>query len=367
MSARMPARCVIVGAGAIAGAHAAALAEQGGRAQVVAAVDLDPDRARRFAHRWGIPRTATDLKEVLAGGEVDLVHICTPPHTHPRLAQQCLTAGVPVLLEKPPAISLRDLDTMGDTPHASIAVVFQHRFGSAADRVRRLATAGTLGRPLTATCQTSWYRDDVYFAAPWRGTWDNEGGGPTMGHGIHQMDLMLSILGPWAQVTAMAARQSRPTQTEDLSCAVVRFENGALATVVNSVVSPRQTSVLRIDWEHATTEVEHLYGYGDDDWRFTPAPGHEQLHADWSSGPAGTPSGHAAQLRVVLDALADGTPPPVTLAEARDTLELAAAIYASSFTARPVRRGEIGPGHPFYTRMDGTGAPWHATTSPRNP
>ncbi|MGO7984043.1 Gfo/Idh/MocA family oxidoreductase, partial [Rhizobium johnstonii] len=83
-----------------------------------------------------------------------------------------------------------------------------------------------------ATCETLWYRDNDYFAVPWRGRWEVEGGGPTMGHGIHQFDLMLSILGPWAEVSAMAARQSRPTDTEDVSIAIARFDNGALATVV---------------------------------------------------------------------------------------------------------------------------------------
>jgi hypothetical protein len=51
-------------------------------------------------------------------------------------------------------------------------------------------------------------------------------------------------------------------------------------------------------------------------------------------------------------------PPPVTLPDARMTLELIAAIYASAFTCRSVRRGEIGPRSPFYQRMDGSGAPW---------
>jgi hypothetical protein len=60
----------------------------------------------------------------------------------------------------------------------------------------------------------------------------------------------------------------------------------------------------------------------------------------------------------VLDSLAAGAPPPVTPEEVRPTMELVAAVYASAFTARPVRRGEIGPGSPFYSRMDGVGPPW---------
>lgn len=357
----MPVRCAVVGAGLIAHSHARAIAAQGGRAVLVAAVDVDERRLAAFAAQWLVPHTSGSLGAVLATGEIDLVIVCTPPSTHVPLSVEALAAGAHVLVEKPPAVSLADHDVFARAAAGSAgeaSVVFQHRFGSAARQLRRLARDGVLGRALVARCETAWYRDDAYFAVPWRGSFEAEGGGPTMSHGVHQMDLMLSVLGPWAEVTAMARRQSRPTQTEDVSCAVVRFDNGALATVTNSVVSPRETSTLRFDWEHATVEVDHLYGYGDDDWRFTPAVGHEELSARWAAGLDGERSGHAAQLRVVLDALAVGRVPPVSLADARLTLELAAAVYASAFTGRRVRRGEIVSGHPFYDRMDGTGAPW---------
>ncbi|WP_116953136.1 Gfo/Idh/MocA family protein [Jiangella endophytica] len=358
---RTPVRCAVVGTGLIAHSHARAIAAQGGRAGLVAAVEVDERRLAGFVRDWPVRHAGASLAEVLATGEVDLVIVCTPPSSHVPLAVEALAAGVHVLVEKPPAVSLADFDVLARAAAASAAdafVVFQHRFGSAARQLRRLARDGVLGRPLVARCETTWYRDDAYFAVPWRGSWAAEGGGPTMGHGVHQMDLMLSVLGPWAEVTAMAGRQSRPTRTEDVSCAVVRFENGALATVTNSVVSPREATALRFDWEHATVEVEHLYGYGDDDWRLTPVAGHESLSERWRTGLDGERSGHAAQLRPVLDALGAGTAPPVPLADARLTLELAAAVYASAFTGRRVRRGDIGPGDPFYDRMDGTGAPW---------
>src|SRR5690606_11335280 len=224
------------------------------------------------------------------------------------------------------------------------------------------------GRPLVATCETLWYRADSYFDLPWRGLWAVEGGGPTMGHGIHQFDLLLAILGPWQSVSAMAARQTRPTDTEDVSVAVARFENGALATVVNSIVSPRESSRLRFDFEYATVEVEHVYGYTEADWTFTAAPGHEDLAARWRPGPTAAAadaaatgaaaadaavtadaaadaataaasagrSGHRAQLAAILDALAAGTEPGVGVTEARRTLELAAATYASAFRGVPI-------------------------------
>jgi predicted dehydrogenase len=356
----------IIGAGAVACLHAEALTMLAHRTRLVAAADTDEQRRAEFGARFGVRRLHRDLDELLATGTPDMIILCTPPSLHAEQAITCLQRGITVLCEKPPALSLADLDrivahTAADGPY--FATVFQQRFGSAALALARMRRDGGLGEPVAAVCNTLWHRPDDYFALPWRGRWETEGGGPTIGHGIHQMDLMLSILGPWTDVIAIAARQARPTATEDLSCALVRFDNGAIATVVNSLVSPRQESYLRFDFTQATVELTHLYGYRDVDWTVTGAPGHEeQVGALWTSQLAGVDSGHLAQLQQVLDALDKGTPPPVTTADARSTMELVAAVYASAFTGRAVRRGDIGPGSPFYERMDGTGAPWPAAT-----
>ena len=354
-------RIAIVGTGGIANSHAKAVTSLPDRAELVAAVDVDLDRAKEFATKWDVPAVYPSLTELIAAGGVDLVHLCTPPSSHVPLAAECLAADVDVLVEKPPTLSLDELDALLEAETASsaqVACIFQHRFGSGAVRLRELAADGVLGRPLVALCNTTWYRDDAYFAVPWRGTFEVEGGGPTMGHGIHQYDLLLSILGPWEKVTALAARQARPTQTEDVSMALVTFENGAVASVVNSLVSPRQTSQLRFDYENATVELEHLYGYKNPDWTITAAPGQESVTDAWSTDLPDVASGHAAQLAAVLDALTTGAPAPVTLAEARNTVELAAAIYASAFTDKPVRRGELTRGTSYAERMGGPGAPW---------
>lgn len=353
-------RSAVVGTGVVAGFHAASL-ERLGRSRIVAAADVDPGRLAAFGERWSVPRLYPDLDALLAAESPDLVHVCTPPGLHASQAIAALRGGASVLCEKPPVRSLAELDEVAAAASggAHFATVFQHRFGSGAMTLRGLVGDPRLGRPTAAVCHTLWFRPDAYFAVPWRGRFDVEGGGPTMGHGIHQFDLLLSIMGDWDSVVAVAARQVKPTETEDLSAAIVTFANGVVATVVNSVVSPREASYLRFDFEHATVELDHVYGYGDDDWTVTAAPGHEDAVARaWAAGATGVRSGHDAQLAAVLDAVAAGTPPPVTLPDARRTVELVAAIYASAFTGRRIARGELGPDSPFYHRMDGTGAPW---------
>jgi predicted dehydrogenase len=130
------------------------------------------------------------------------------------------------------------------------------------------------------------------------------------------------------------------------------------------VLSPREESYLRFDFERATVEVTHLYGYGDDDWRVTPAPGCEDdvesawKHAADGDGDGEARSSHAAQFASVLTALRDGRRPPVTPPEARRTMALIAGIYASAFTRRPVTPPDLAPGTAFCTAMNGGREAW---------
>jgi predicted dehydrogenase len=355
-------RVTILGTGAIAAAHAdaiAGLSAHGVDAVLAHAVDIDPARAEAFARQHGVAAHGTDLGAVLA--DTDVLHVCTPPAAHVDATVAALEAGVHVVVEKPATLSLAEIDRIAEAEAGSTArftQVVQHRFGHGVRQLRRLLDSGDLGRPLVATCDTLWFRAPEYFEVPWRGRWDTEGGGPTMGHGIHQFDLLLAVLGPWSEVTAMAGRLARHVDTEDVSMAIVRFANGAMATIANSLLSPRETSELRFDTEAATIELSHLYGYSDADWAFTPAKGRDDVGRLWRPDPAALPSGHLAQLVPTYQAFAAGEAPPVTVGDTRGTLELVAAIYRSAFTGAIVRSGEIGPGDPFYESMRGTGPAW---------
>lgn len=339
-------RTAIVGTGGIAGVcHVPALRAQAHRARIVAAVDVDAARAGAFAAEHGIPAVYTDLHTMLEEQSPDLVHLCTPPFLHAEQAVACLESQAWVWCEKPVALSLAELDRIRRAEGPALAgAVFQHRYGSGSRYLRDRITAGTLGRPLVAQCVTAWYRDDAYYDVSWRGTWEGEGGGPTLGHGIHQMDLMLAVLGEWTEVRAMAGRLAREVQTEDVSAALVRFDNGAIATVVNSVLSPREESYLRFDLTDATVELRHLYGYSNADWTFTTgSPG-----VKWEP-PDDVPSSHTAQLAAFLDDYEAGIRPDL----GRPTMELVTALYKAAITGLPVRRGEIDAADPFYGSLNG--------------
>ncbi len=354
-------RTAIVGTGAIAAQHAAALRAEQDRAELVAAVDIDEARARAFAEAHGVPAVHSDLDAMLERERPELVLICTPPSLHSAQCIRSLEAGAWVLCEKPLAGSLRELDAIQEAEARSGATcssVYQWRFGAGARHLQRLIAEGALGRPMLGLCQTTWYRDDAYYAVPWRGSWATELGGTSMIHGIHAMDLLLWLFGPWAEVSAMAGTLGHAIEVEDVAVASVRFESGALGTILNSAVSPRQESVLRLDFARATVELHHLYGYRNDDWRYTlpdGSPDDAEL-ARWEALPPDVPSLHQAQLSHVLDCLERGERPLTSGPGARATLEFLASLYASAFTGTRVERGSITPGDSFYDAMSGDAA-----------
>ncbi|KMS71351.1 oxidoreductase [Streptomyces viridochromogenes] len=386
-------RVAVIGTGAIArDSHLPALAGLAGEGEteIVAAVDIAAESAEDFcttaaatvaaaATATGtgagavaatgtvsaaeVPRPYTDLDVMLQEQRPDLVVICTPPTLHRDQTVAALRAGAWVWCEKPPVPSLADFDAVeaeeGEDGGPYASIVFQHRFGSGTRHVRRLLAEQAMGRPLVAHCQTTWYRDTAYYAVPWRGRWQTEGGGPAMGHGIHQMDLLLDLLGPWSEVRAMAGRLVHDVETEDVSTALVRFANGAMATVVNSVLSPDEVSRIRVDCERATVELTHLYGHRNDNWRITPARGVPDAEAAaWQDFGADRPSSHLEQLRELVASMRAGERPRSSGADGRTSLELIAALYKSAFTDATVRAGEIGPGDPFYSAMHGGAPGW---------
>jgi predicted dehydrogenase len=330
-------RAVIVGTGAIADFHAQAIDAYPG-AVLVAALDMDGARAAAFAEKWGVSSSYSSFDDLLAahrdGGNFDVMHICTPPGVHAEQAVAALEAGIHVVVEKPPALSLEQLDAMTDAAERTgrrLAVVFQQRTGTAAAHVRDLLDSGALGRPLVATCQTLWYRDPAYFDVPWRGTWASEGGGPTLGHGIHQLDLLAWLLGEWSSVQGQLWRLARDVQTEDVSTAVVTFRSGAVASVITSLLSPREVSSIRIDTELATVTVDHLYGHGHDNWRITAAPGvSEEQQAGWVLPSHEEASGHEPLVRQVYDALLSGSELPRIVEQPSRSFEIVTAVYSSA-------------------------------------
>jgi predicted dehydrogenase len=357
-----PLRAALLGTGDVARLHAQALHTLDG-VELVAASSRSS--AEAFCRQYDIPRAYDSLGAMLEGARPDVVHLCTPPDGHAAQAAEAFAAGAHVVTEKPAALSLHELDSMlaaAQTAGRELAVVFQQRTGSAAAHVRSLLESGALGSPLVGLAQTMWYRDDAYYAVPWRGRFETEGGGTTLSHSIHQIDLMAYLLGDWEAVSARMWRLGRDIETEDTVTGVVRFRSGALGTVLGTVLSPRQVSAVRIDTTVATVELEHLYGHVHENWRVTPVQG-APPDDRWAWPEREVPSGHQDYLVQVYAALLAGEPlPPVAQAPSR-AMEIVTALYASAredgaevsaerVATDPSLRGPLSV-HPFDPRTGG--------------
>jgi predicted dehydrogenase len=358
VSPSRPHRLALIGTGASIGNHLEAIRQTGARANLVAAVDVDEARVRAVCEQRGIPAWYTDAREMLRSERPDLVHIVTPPFTHTELSLACLEAGAWVLCEKPLCASLAEFNAIEQAERSSgcfVSTVSQWRYGSAARHVRRLYQEGALGRALVAVCNTLWYRTEAYYSSPWRGRWSGDVGGPSATLGIHLMDLCLWLLGEWEEVSAQVATLDRPIEVEDVSMALVRFEGGTLATMTNSALSPRQATYLRLDFQRATVELDALYRASNENWRFSLPEGVEDAEAlaRWRALDENVPGAHQAQLAEILGSLERGERPLVSGAEARRMIEFLTCLYKSALTGRPVRRGEVTAGDPFYRAMNG--------------
>lgn len=353
-------RTAIIGTGGIAGSHVNAARAAGERVELAAAMDIDADRVDAFCETHEIPGKYTNFAELLETEQPDLVQICTPPGIHCDLIVQALEAGAWVLCEKPLCASLAEMDRIEDAERRTgnyCSSVFQWRFGSGGQHLKGLIDSGALGRPLVGNCLTLWYRTPEYYAVPWRGKWATELGGCTMGHGIHAMDFFLWLFGDWQEVRAIMGTLDRDIEVEDVSMTSVRFGNGALGNITNSVLSPRQESYVRMDFQRATVEVKHLYSYQNADWRYSipeNADWGEELSA-WQKIESDYASTHAAQLEMMLGSMARNERPPVSGPDVRPTIEFLTSLYKSAITGQPVLRGSITSNDPFYHALNGQG------------
>ncbi|MEU9130649.1 Gfo/Idh/MocA family oxidoreductase [Kitasatospora sp. NPDC048540] len=345
----------IIGAGVIGGVHARTLARLPGRATLVAVAGRSPDRARALAAEHGCDWHAT-ARELLARPDLDAVCVCVPSGLHAGIGEAALRAGKHVLVEKPLEVSLAAADRLIGTARSTgrtLGVVLQHRFDPAARYLYDAVRAGTLGALTSAHAEVPWWRSQGYYdSGRWRGTARLDGGGAVMNQGIHTLDLLGWVMGEAVEVTAHTALLAhRGLDVEDTAAAVVRFANGALATVLATTAAyPGRTARLavhgtrgsavldddRMAYFHARTDGESAdpygaYGAGD---RSAGLP----LRYDDERDPTGMPAApHRDQLADFCDAVEHGRPPAVGGQEARRSLALTLALYESARTGRTVR------------------------------
>jgi len=344
-------RVAVIGGG-IGLQHLAAYRDLPEQFEIAALVDPDPARRALAAKLFEVPQLLESLGEALALDGLDVIDVCTPPHLHGAMIREGLMAGKHVICEKPLVGSLSECDEVAAWEAQApgrVMPIFQYRFGRGLQKLRHLAAQGVLGRCYTASVETAWKRDALYYSVEWRGKWRTERGGALLSHAIHNHDLLCYVLGPVRRVYARTATRVNPIETED--CAAVSLEmcDGSLATLSVTLGSYVEISRLRFCFENMTAESSLApYTPGNEPWTFTPANEEQAARIDEvlaSFEPE--PEYYAGQFSRFHRALASGTELPVTLDDARSSLELVTAMYTSARSGNPVEL-PLTPASPGY-------------------
>ncbi|NLE45359.1 MAG: Gfo/Idh/MocA family oxidoreductase [Chloroflexi bacterium] len=320
--------------------------------EVVAICDLDKDKAREVASQNGIPNVLTDLDVLCGMGDIDVIDVCTPSYLHSEHVLLALAGGKYVVCEKPVAGSLQAVDDLLRAERDAgkrVMPIYQNRFGHGLQKLRLLIDEGLAGKAYLTTVETAWRRRQAYYDVPWRGRWATELGGPLVTLAIHAHDVLTYVIGPAQRVFAHAATRVNPIETEDCLGAVLEMADGSLATLAVTTGSADEISRLRFCFEGLTAESTTApYACTRDPWRFTAdSPEDEQRVAETLGRFDPLPEGFEGQFYRFYHAIQQGSDPPVTLGDARASLELITALYYSVETGEPVPL-PIGTDHPRY-------------------
>ena len=341
----------VVGCG-IGRAHIAGYRSHPDKFQVVALCDIDETALAAVGDEFSIARRTKSIDDLLRMEDVDIVDICTPPALHVAQTLAALAAGKDVVCEKPLAGSLAEIDRIiaAEAEAAGrVMPVFQYRYGEGLQKAKRIIELGIAGKPYRATVETAWRRTAEYYQTPWRGQWETELGGVLLTHAIHSHDLLTYLMGPVASVFARTATRVNPVEVEDCAVAGLVMHSGALVSLAATLGSHKEISRLRLCFEHVTFESSQApYSPGDDPWNIVPGSPEAAGHiADALVGHEFPPPRFEGLLDAYYATLASGRALPVTLADARRSVELATALYYSAATGTLVPM-PIGADHPYY-------------------
>ena len=348
-------RVAIVGTGGIANAHIQAYLQFPERCRIAYLVDIVPEKARRMREKYGLDAEVFDDHQALLPlRDIDLVDVCTPPYVHAQISINCLRSGKNVVCEKPMAASLEECDQMlraRDESGKKLSIIAQNRFRQPISNLKALLDSGLAGPVRCAQVDSFWWRGHCYYDLWWRGTWEKEGGGCTLNHAVHHIDMLLWMMGLPQRVTSVLANTAHDNaEVEDLSVSILQYP-GALAQLTASVVHHGEEQQLVFQCEKAKLAAPFSCYASLSMGNGFPQRNEalEQEIADFAAAqPPIRYEGHTGQLENVLTALEQDTPVAIGGEDGRRTIELITAVYKAGATGETVSLPLAGD-DPFYT------------------
>ena len=349
-------KVAIIGTGGISPAHIRAYLAFPDRCRIVALCDIYPEKARAKAKEFGLDAEIFDShKKLIEESAFDLVSVCTPPFCHAEIAIDCLNAEKNVIVEKPMAASLEECDRMIEAQKRSgkvLAVIAQNRFNDSVWNLKAILDSGKIGRVLHAQVDSHWWRGHCYYDLWWRGLWEKEGGGCTLNHAVHHIDMLAWMLGKPLKVQALLSNAAHDNaEVEDISIAALLYEKGAVAQITSSVIHHGEEQQIIFQGEKARISAPWKTRASVSTSNGFPERA-EDLERELTEAFEGLPalkhSGHAGEINDVLTALETGGTPLITGESGRLTIEIITAIYKAGFEQRTIAL-PINKEDPYYT------------------
>jgi predicted dehydrogenase len=350
-------KVAVIGAGAIANTHIEGLLKFQDKCQIVAIADIYADKAREKVTRFGLNAAVyQDYKELLAEREVDLAVVVTPPFAHAETTISALCSGANVLLEKPMATSLEECDAMlvaAEQNGKLLSIVTQNRYKTPMMKIKAVLDSGMAGEIRHAQVDSFWWRGQNYYDLWWRGTWEKEGGGCTMNHAVHHIDLFQWMMGMPAEIQAVIANINHDnSEVEDFSTAVLLYEDGRVGQINASLVHHGENQRLIFQCERASISVPWQVQAStpqDNGFPIVNSALEEEINQYYNRLPVVKHEGHEGQIANVLAALEGDEELFIDGGAGRRTIELVAAIFQSGATGERVKL-PMTPADTFYTR-----------------
>ena len=239
-------RVGIIGTGGISQSHTEGY-QRIPNVELVACCDINEEKVKQYAEKYGFARWYTDCHEMMAKEELDCVSVCTWNSAHMECTIAALDGGANVICEKPMAMNAAEAQKMKEAADRNgklLQVGFVRRFGLDADTFFKFKNEGMVGDVYYAKaqylrrsgCPGGWFKDKAF-----------SGGGPLIDLGVHVIDLARYLAGNPKPVEAFGVTfdnlgpnragggemawnaddsGEHPYNVEDMVSALVKFDNG---------------------------------------------------------------------------------------------------------------------------------------------
>ena len=334
-------RVGLIGTGAISHKHAQAYKNIGFR--ITACTDISPEYGRKFAGQYGCEFVPT-YEELCKHPDIDYVDVCTFPDFRLQPIEIAAAHGKHIQVQKPMSVNLETARKMIDVTKKAgvvLGVVSQHRFDDSTLFVKKAIAAGRLGKILQADAYVKWWRSDQYYSRPIKGSWAVEGGGALINQAVHQVDVLLYLIGGVQELFGywqLAARHK--IESEDVVTALLKYRNGATGVIQASTAFwPGYSERIEIHGTKGTAIFtgDKLTAWDVENDSGEPAPVEKDVMSG-SSDPMAIPlTPFERQFRDFGEACRKGVAPLVSGEEGYKALEVVLSVYQSCRTGMKVQ------------------------------